>query len=172
MGGMQMIAAVYSVLVVTSFVCAAATGNLGYLSAGLFDGVERSVGLVCSLVGTMSIWGGVLSALDSAGAVTLLSRAFSPVIRLFLPCASRDAESVRAISMSMAANRNPKIRAALCLSPKMAELARKDNDANVLCLPALFLKKRKAINIVKIFLTTSFEGGRHARRIKKISGEK
>ncbi len=76
------------------------------------------------------------------------------------------------IGMSMAANRNPKIRAALCLSPKMAELARKDNDANVLCLPALFLKKRKAINIVKIFLTTSFEGGRHARRIKKISGEK
>ena len=104
MGGMQMIAAVYSVLVVTSFVCAAATGNLGSLSAGLFDGVERSVGLVCSLVGTMSIWGGVLSALDSAGAVTLLSRAFSPVIRLFLPCASRDSESVRAISMSMAAN--------------------------------------------------------------------
>ena len=76
------------------------------------------------------------------------------------------------IGMSMAANRNPKIRAALCLSPKMAELARKDNDANVLCLTELFLKKRKAINIVKIFLTTSFEGGRHARRIKKISGEK
>lgn len=76
------------------------------------------------------------------------------------------------IGMSMAANRNPKIRAALCLSPNMAMLARKDNDANVLCLPALFVKRRKAINIVKVFLTTSFEGGRHARRIKKISGEK
>ena len=76
------------------------------------------------------------------------------------------------IGMSMAANRNPKIRAALCLNPDMAMLARKDNDANVLCLPALFVKRRKAINIVKVFLTTSFEGGRHARRIKKISGEK
>ena len=76
------------------------------------------------------------------------------------------------IGMSMAANRNPKIRAALCLTPQVAMLARKDNDANVLCLPALFVKRRKAINIVKIFLTTSFEGGRHARRIKKISGDK
>ena len=76
------------------------------------------------------------------------------------------------IGMSMAANRNPKIRAALCLNPNMAMLARKDNDANVLCFPALFVKRRKAINIVKVFLTTSFEGGRHARRIKKISGEK
>lgn len=76
------------------------------------------------------------------------------------------------IGMSMAANRNPKIRAALCLNTSMAMLARKDNDANVLCLPANFLKKRKAIKIVKEFLTTSFEGGRHARRIKKISGEK
>ena len=74
--------------------------------------------------------------------------------------------------MSMASNRNPKIRAALCLNSNMAMLARKDNDANVLCLPALFVKRRKAINIIKVFLTTSFEGGRHARRIKKISGEK
>ncbi len=70
--------------------------------------------------------------------------------------------------MCIAANRNPKIRAALCLTPAMASLARKDNDANVLCLPGSFLKKRKAINIVKVFLTTSFEGGRHARRLKKI----
>lgn len=73
------------------------------------------------------------------------------------------------IGMSIAANRNPKIRAALCLNTKMAELARKDNDANVLCLPGK-LRKKKAIAIVKIFLTTGFEGGRHARRIKKISG--
>lgn len=75
------------------------------------------------------------------------------------------------IGMSMAANRNPKIRAALCLNEQMAMLARKDNDANVLCLPARFLKRRKAISIIKIFLTTPFEGGRHARRLKKISGE-
>ena len=76
------------------------------------------------------------------------------------------------IGMSLAANRNPKIRATLCLNEKMAMLARKDNDANVLCVGANFLKKREVIKIVKVFLTTSFEGGRHARRLKKISGDK
>lgn len=75
------------------------------------------------------------------------------------------------IGMSIASNRNSKIRASLCLNTKMATLARKDNDANVLCLGANFTKKKKAIKIVKVFLTTSFEGGRHARRLKKISGE-
>ncbi len=73
------------------------------------------------------------------------------------------------VGMSIAANRNPKIRAGLCLNPKMAMLARKDNDINVLCLQGI-TKKSKAIKIVKVFLTTSFEGGRHARRLKKISG--
>lgn len=75
------------------------------------------------------------------------------------------------IGMSMASNRNPKIRAALCINEKMATLARRDNDANVLCLGANFVKPKKAISIVKTFLTTSFEGGRHARRVKKFSGE-
>ena len=75
------------------------------------------------------------------------------------------------IGMSMAANRNPKIRAALCLTPEMAMLARKDNDANVLCLGSRFIKRRKAIAIIKVFLTTPFEGGRHVRRVKKISGD-
>ena len=60
------------------------------------------------------------------------------------------------IGMSMAANRNPKIRAALCLTPEMAMLARKDNDANVLCLGSRFIKRRKAIAIIKVFLTTPF----------------
>ncbi len=75
------------------------------------------------------------------------------------------------IGMSIAANRNPKIRAALCLDVKSATLARKHNDANVLCLSANNVKRKKAISIVKVFLTTPFEGGRHARRLKKISGE-
>ncbi len=75
------------------------------------------------------------------------------------------------IGMSIAANRNPKIRAALCVNTEMAMYARRHNDANILCLPAMFLKKRKAIAIIKVFLTTSFEGGRYARRNKKISGD-
>ena len=72
------------------------------------------------------------------------------------------------IGMTIASNRNPKIRAALCLNESMAQLSREHNDANVLCLAANYTKKRKAINIVKVFLTTSFEGGRHSRRLKKI----
>ncbi len=71
------------------------------------------------------------------------------------------------IGMSIVANRNPKIRAALCFDERFAALARQHNDANVLCLPGRFISPRKAIKIVKVFLTTDFEGGRHARRIKK-----
>ena len=71
------------------------------------------------------------------------------------------------IGMSMVANRNPKIRAALCHNETFASLARRHNDANVLCLPGRFLSPRKAIKIIKVFLTTDFEGGRHARRLKK-----
>lgn len=73
------------------------------------------------------------------------------------------------IGMSMAANRNPKIRAALCRNETDAMLARAHNDANVLCLGGRFTKTKKAIKIIKIFLTTDFEGGRHSRRIKKMS---
>ncbi len=72
------------------------------------------------------------------------------------------------IGMSLAANRNPKIRAALCTDVNFATLARSHNDANVLCLPGRSLSARKAIKIVKAFLITEFEGGRHARRIKKL----
>jgi len=74
------------------------------------------------------------------------------------------------IGMCMAANRNPKIRAALCNSANLASLARRHNDANVLVLGGRFITKSKAIRIIKVFLTTNFEGGRHAKRIKKLKG--
>ncbi len=72
------------------------------------------------------------------------------------------------IGMSIAVNRNSKIRGALCLNTKMAELARAHNDANVLVLPGDTMRANKAIRIIKVFLTTDFEGGRHFRRIKKL----
>ena len=71
------------------------------------------------------------------------------------------------IGMSIVANRNPKIRAALCMNENFASWARKHNDPNVLCFSGRFLSPKKAIKIIKVFLTTDFEGGRHARRIKK-----
>ena len=73
------------------------------------------------------------------------------------------------IGISIAANRNPQIRAALCNSTQTAALARKHNDANVLVLAGRSTSKRKAIKMIKVFLTTDFEKGRHAERIKKLS---
>jgi ribose 5-phosphate isomerase B len=72
------------------------------------------------------------------------------------------------IGMAMAANRNPKIRAALCTSKSLAAITRKHNDANVLVLPAKGMSRGKAIGIIKEFLTTDFEGGRHCNRLKKL----
>ncbi len=72
------------------------------------------------------------------------------------------------VGMCIAANRNPKIRAALCNNTQVASLARAHNDANVLVLSGNYTRIKKAIKIVKVFLTTDFEGGRHTRRLKKL----
>jgi ribose 5-phosphate isomerase B len=71
--------------------------------------------------------------------------------------------------MIMAANKVKGIRAGIALSPEMARLARAHNDANVLVLSEMFTPASDVENIVKIFLDTEFEGGRHARRIGKIA---
>ena len=70
--------------------------------------------------------------------------------------------------ITMTANKHQGIRAALCWEPKLAELARQHNDANVLSLPANFISAPKALDIVRKFFQTEFEGGRHERRVKKI----
>ncbi len=69
---------------------------------------------------------------------------------------------------SIAANKVPGIRSALCINPTFARLARQHNDANVLALPADFISLQDAITTVEVFLNTPFEGGRHARRVNKI----
>ena len=71
------------------------------------------------------------------------------------------------MGMAMCANRNSKIRAALCTNVTYARMARKHNNANVLVLPGSYMSKFKAIRIIKEFLTTDFEGGRHSERLKK-----
>jgi ribose 5-phosphate isomerase B len=72
------------------------------------------------------------------------------------------------IGMSMVANRTPGIRAALCCSVRMARMSRQHNDANVLCLGAELLRSAQAKRILGVWLKTGFEGGRHARRIRKL----
>lgn len=71
--------------------------------------------------------------------------------------------------INMVVNKHPGIRAALCWNEEVGRLSRAHNDANVLTLPGWFVTESEAILIVKTFLTTSFEGGRHSRRIEKIS---
>lgn len=72
------------------------------------------------------------------------------------------------IGISMAANRNPKIRAALCTSGLMARLARAHNDANVLALGARIIGPETALDCLDRFLETGFEGGRHEKRVRKL----
>ena len=71
--------------------------------------------------------------------------------------------------MAMSANKHPNIRAAVCWSEELVRLARAHNYANILCLPARFLSKKKCEVLVECFLETPFEGGRHKRRVRQIS---
>lgn len=70
--------------------------------------------------------------------------------------------------INMTANKHQGIRSALCWMPEIAELAKLHNDANVATLPARFISKETAFDIIKVFFTTEFEGGRHQRRVDKI----
>jgi len=69
----------------------------------------------------------------------------------------------------MTANKHQGVRAALCWEPRLAELARQHNNANVLALPANFISAPLALNIVRAFFQSDFEGGRHERRVNKIA---
>jgi len=71
--------------------------------------------------------------------------------------------------IAMSANKHQGIRAALCWTKEIAALARQHNDANVLSIPARYTSIQQAIEMVDTFLNTSFEGGRHGNRVKKIA---
>lgn len=73
------------------------------------------------------------------------------------------------IGISIAANKISGARCANCVSPYMAEMSRKHNDANVLALGARILDKENAKTIVDTFLRTEFEGDRHSRRVEKLN---
>jgi len=73
------------------------------------------------------------------------------------------------IGMTIAANKVPGVRAALCHDSITAEMSRRHNDANVLCLSADLLGEELIERMVRIWLETEFEGGRHARRVDKIT---
>jgi len=70
--------------------------------------------------------------------------------------------------VAMAANKHQDIRAAICWNEELAALAKQHNNANVLCIPARFVAYELAEKITDSFFETSFEGGRHERRVNKI----
>ena len=75
------------------------------------------------------------------------------------------------IGISIAANRFHQVRAALCHNLETAILARQHNDANILCLGARFIDTKTAIQMAESFFATKFEGGRHIKRVEKLSND-
>ena len=72
------------------------------------------------------------------------------------------------IGVDIVANRYPHVRAALSWMPEIAELSRRHNNSNVLVIPSRFVSTEEAVEIMRRWLTTDFEGGRHERRVEKI----
>ncbi len=70
--------------------------------------------------------------------------------------------------VAMTANKYAGVRAALCWLPELASLARQHNNANVLAVPVRFISQETALQMVENFISTAFEGGRHANRVSKI----
>jgi len=75
------------------------------------------------------------------------------------------------LGMSYAANRHPHVRAAVAWTREIAELSRTHNDSNILVVPARFVSEEDGVQILKTWLATPFEGGRHQRRVEKIERE-
>ena len=71
--------------------------------------------------------------------------------------------------VSITANKHQGIRAAVCWGEELAELARKHNDANIICIPSRFVREGDVERMVNIFMHTIFEGGRHQNRVNKIA---
>jgi ribose 5-phosphate isomerase B len=71
--------------------------------------------------------------------------------------------------VAMTANKHSHVRAALCWNMEIAKLAREHNDANIIAIPARYVSEDLATRMVDVFLNTPFEGGRHQRRVDKIS---
>ncbi len=95
------------------------------------------------------------------GRAVAMRASADPAVRGVLICGS-------GIGMSIAANRIPGARAALCHRTEFAQLSREHNDANVLVLPGRFVTEDEARTLVDVFLNTPFAGGRHERRVRDL----
>jgi len=95
---------IWTGMVALSLVCGALTGNLGALGGAALEGARSAVELCVSMAGVMCLWTGVMEVLERSGATALLARAFHPLLRRLFPRASRDAETLAALSANLSAN--------------------------------------------------------------------
>lgn len=137
---------------------AMASDHAGYELKGIIEGYLESKGISVDDFGTYSAESCDYSDFAHPCAEAVESGRCYPGIAM---CGSGN-------GIAMTLNKHQGIRAALCWTPELARLARAHNDANVLVLPARFIAPELALEIVDTFLSTSFEGGRHQRRIDKI----
>ncbi len=71
--------------------------------------------------------------------------------------------------VAITSNKHQQIRAAVCWGEELAEMARKHNDANIICIPARFVREELVEKMIDVFIHTEFEGGRHCNRVEKIA---
>lgn len=125
------------------------------------------------LVKKLESWGHKVSDLGTDGLESVDYPDFAHPVAEKVATSSRHRFGVlicgSANGVAMTANKVQKIRAAICWTKEIAELARSHNDANIICIPARFVDKRTAAAMLKAFLATEFEGGRHKRRVGKIA---
>lgn len=74
--------------------------------------------------------------------------------------------------VAITANKYKEVRAGICWNDEIVQLIRQHNNANILCIPARFVSLKQALKMVDIFINTSFDGGRHQKRINKITPKK
>ncbi|MDE5682629.1 MAG: ribose 5-phosphate isomerase B [Muribaculaceae bacterium] len=132
--------------------------HAGYELKGIVEGYLESKGISCTDFGTHSSESCDYADFAHPCAIAVEKGENYPGIAI---CGSGN-------GIGMTLNKHQGIRAALCWTPELARLARAHNDANVLVLPARFIAPETALEIVDVFLSTEFEGGRHARRIEKM----
>ncbi|MEE0968420.1 MAG: spore maturation protein A [Clostridia bacterium] len=99
-----MLGKVFGVMCIISLVFGAATGNMEAVGGAVFEGAESAVTLTISLCGIMCLWCGVMNVLRDGGAVRVLSRLISPLLKIFFPDAERSGEGKEEISASIGAN--------------------------------------------------------------------
>lgn len=95
---------VWTVMVAASLICALFTGNMDAVSTAALEGAQSAVELTVSMAGVMCLWSGVMEVMAQCGLSSLLARCFRPVLRRLLPQASKDNETLAALTANVSAN--------------------------------------------------------------------